>query len=467
MKFAAINNDLQQILKKHDRELNIKVNTGVAGIAVRTRHAPPVLLPYQCQWLADDSTIKVWEKSRRIGASWAEACDSVLNAAEINGKNTIYISYNYDMTEDFICNCAFWVKSFNIAASDVEEVLADEGSILTYQIRFTSGKTIKALSGKPNNIRGKQARVVIDEAAFCDDLDELMKASIALLIWGGQIRLLSTHNGVDNPFNQVIQRIKKGELDYSLHTTTLDDALADGLYKRICLVQTKEWTVEGEAAWYSRLRQDYGIGAEEELDCEPFSAKSGKLFKPEWVEIVDEVPSGGITVRFYDLAATAADVREDAFYTAGVKMKKVSGIYYIFEPVAEQVSPGDADELIVDTAKEDTPNVRVRWELEGGSAGKRDEYHLRSLLKGFDASGVKPLGDKVMRFKPFASEAKRGNVKLLRGDWNDRYLNALYKFDGTKKPYVNDLADASSGAYNELAKPPQRVDSVSRSYATW
>ena len=43
--------------------------------------ADGVLLPYQRRWIADTSRVKVWEKSRRIGATWAEAADAVLTAA--------------------------------------------------------------------------------------------------------------------------------------------------------------------------------------------------------------------------------------------------------------------------------------------------------------------------------------------------------------------------------------------------
>lgn len=427
------------------------------------------MLPYQQKWLQDKSSIKTWVKSRRIGASWTEACASVLEAAKVNGRSTIYTSYNLDMTRGFIKDCEFWARSLNIISSSVSESLIqdEDKDILVYEIRFASGCTIKALSGRPNNIRSKQARVIIDEAAFCENLPELLKAAIALLMWGGQVSIISTHSGVDNPFNELIKGIKAEQLDYSLHTTTLDDALADGLYKRICLVQGKIWSIEGEFAWRSQLYRDYGIAAEEELDCKPFSAQAGKVFNRSWFEVVDNVPKGGVTVRFFDLAATAAELKSDAYYTAGVKMRKVDGIYYILDCVAEQLSPANADKLIVSTAHQDSKNVRLRWELEGGSAGKRDEQHLRSLLTGFDAHAVKPQGDKVMRAKPFASVAMQGNVKLLRADWNDRYLSAVHAFDGTRKPLVNDITDASSGAYAELAKRAElgRVGAVS--FTNW
>lgn len=412
-----------------------------------------VLLPYQQKWIADSSPIKIWEKSRRIGASYCEALNSVLQAAPLAGRNTIYLSYNRDMTRGFINDCAFWARSLNIASGHVKETLIEDEDkdILAFEIRFASGKTVKALSGKPNNIRGKQARVVIDEAAFCDNLPELLKAAVALLMWGGQVSILSTHDGEDNPFNELVQKVRTGEFKYSLHRTTLDDALADGLYKRICLVGGKQWTWEAEVEWRTQLYRDYGIAAAEELDCQPFSAQAGKVFNRSWFEIVDSVPFGGTEFRAWDMASTAADVNKDAFYTAGVKGKKVGDIIYILDAVAEQVSPADGDELIKKTALSDGSKCKIRWEREGGSAGVRDEAHLKKLLLGYDAQGVKPQGDKLTRAKPYASEALNGRVKLLRGAWNEVYVKSLHQFDGTRKILVNDLTDASSLLYSQMA----------------
>jgi phage FluMu gp28-like protein len=70
------------------------------------------------------------------------------------------------------------------------------------------------------SLRSKQGRVIIDEAAFVDDLDELKKAAMALLMWGGCVRILSTHNGDDNPFNELVKEIRDGKWEYSLHRTT-------------------------------------------------------------------------------------------------------------------------------------------------------------------------------------------------------------------------------------------------------
>ena len=146
--------------------------------------APPVLLPYQQRWVADTSPLKVIEKSRRTGITWAEASDNVLTAASsapAGGMNVYYIAYNQDMTVEYIQACAMWARAFNYAASEIEEGFWEEDDddkhIRTYTIKFPdSGFRIVALSSRPSNLRGRQGIIVIDEAAFHEQLDELLKA---------------------------------------------------------------------------------------------------------------------------------------------------------------------------------------------------------------------------------------------------------------------------------------------------
>lgn len=355
------------------------------------------------------------------------------------------------MARQYIEDVAYWAKAYNLACSGIECAIEDEDKdILSYTIRFASGHVVTALSSRPANLRSKKGRIRIDEAAFHNDLEELIKAALAINMWGGKVAIWSTHNGKDNYFNQLIEKCKSKELNYSYHRYDLKAAIADGLYRRICLMSGQKWSIKGEIEWEEQLRKDYGINAREELDCIPFEAKGvGTVFKREWFEVVDYAPRGGQILRFWDLAAT---VKDTAYFTAGVKLQFVDDVYYVLDAIAEQVSPAEADNLIATTAVRDGNNCSVYWELEGGSAGIRDAAHLQSLLSGFSAEAVKPQGDKVKRAVPFASEAMRGNVKLVRGDWNDQYLNALYKFNGSRQPLVNDLTDASSGAYSCVEK---------------
>ena len=237
-----------------------------------------VLLKYQQDWIADDSDLKVAEKSRRVGLTWAEASDNVLTAAksrQAGGMNVYYIGYNMDMAIEYIEACAMWARVFNEAASEVEEGEEvfkdgdDEKHIKTYTIRFASGFRIVALSSRPANLRGKQGVVVIDEAAFHGALDELLKAAMALLIWGGKVRVISTHDGDQNPFNELVNEIRSSKRAGTVHRITFDDAIRQGLYRRVCLRQGKAWTQETEGAWRAAVYKFYGDASSEELDVIP------------------------------------------------------------------------------------------------------------------------------------------------------------------------------------------------------
>lgn len=251
------------------------------GQTKRSPNSPYLLLPYQQRWIADTSPVKVCEKSRRIGISWAEAADDALLAAqEEDGDDVYYIGYNEDMARLWIEDVANWVRHYKLAAEAINQVLVkdEDKDILAFQIRFASGHKIMALSSRPSNLRGKQGKIVIDEAAFHPDLPGLLKAAIALLIWGSQIVIISTHDGIDNAFNQLINAILSGKKKYSLHKFTIDDALNDGLYQRICLVQGEDWSPEKQEEWRQELFETYGEDANEELLCIPRSG--GEVYFP-------------------------------------------------------------------------------------------------------------------------------------------------------------------------------------------
>jgi len=252
---------------------------------------PDIFLGYQKQAINLMSTTSVGfvEKSRRVGLTWAIAADAVLNAAasrKAGGMDVFYIGFNLSMTKESIDTCAAWAKHFSYVATEVKEFVFkddDEREIQAFRINFDSGFEIVALTSRPRSLRGRQGYVIIDEAAFHDDLKELMKAALALLMWGGKVLVISTHDGADNPFNQYVQDIRAGRLKYALMRVDFDDALKDGLYKRICLTQGKEWSEEAERLWRQEIIDFYGDGADEELFCQPRSG-GGKFLPGTLVE---------------------------------------------------------------------------------------------------------------------------------------------------------------------------------------
>lgn len=236
-----------------------------------TEMSTGILLPYQNAWVNDDAQVKVYQKSRRIGVSWGTACEAVLTASAQDGMDVWYVGYNREMAQEFIRDSADWAKKLGIVAEHVNETVVEneDADILNYGIKFASGKRITALSSKPSNLRGKQGYVIIDEAAFHDQLDELIKAAMALLMWGGKVAIISTHDGVDNPFNQLVEDIKADRKPYSLHTTTFKQALKQGLYRRICQMRGITWTQRLEFDWIQELYDFYADDSAEELDVIP------------------------------------------------------------------------------------------------------------------------------------------------------------------------------------------------------
>lgn len=258
--------------------------------------ADGILMEHQKEWVEDQSDLKIARKGRRTGFTFAEALDSTIIAAtarSAGGDSTYYIGDTKEKGLEFIATCAGFARHVAKELLAVDEFLFDDvqpdGStkqIAAYRIKFASGNVIVALSSNPANIRGLQGRVVIDEAAFHRNVAAVIDACNALLIWGGVIRIISTHNGALNPFNELIKETEAGQYDYKIHTATFDDAVANGLYERVC--QKRGWTptVKGKAEWYLKIRRSYGSRVEamrEELDAIPREG-DGVLLPLAWIE---------------------------------------------------------------------------------------------------------------------------------------------------------------------------------------
>ncbi|MBL4785102.1 MAG: terminase family protein [Cohaesibacteraceae bacterium] len=249
-----------------------------------------VFLGYQRSLISSTAKnqVTVVEKSRRTGATWALAADAVLTSATSKndgGMDTLYIGYNLDMAREFIDTAADWARQFHAVLCEIEEFIfkgkdADGGDkdILAFRINFASGFEIVALTSNPRSLRGRQGFVIIDEAAFHDAFKELLKAAMALLIWGGKVCVISTHDGEDNAYNVLVNDIRSGRSPYALIRFDFDDAIKDGLYERVCVRRGLVWTPEGEADWREQIIAFYGDGADEELYCVP--SKGSGTFMP-------------------------------------------------------------------------------------------------------------------------------------------------------------------------------------------
>lgn len=261
-----------------------------------------VLMKHQAEWCAIEASLKAASKGRRTGITFAEALDDTVIASSrksAGGDNVYYIPDAKEKGLEFIGYCAHFARVIaeaqSMGISRIEEFLFDDqqedGStqqISAYRIRFSSGFSIVALSSRPASIRGLQGIVVIDEAAFHQNVQAVLDAATALLIWGGKIRVISTHNGRSNPFNQLCQDIEKGRYgdDAKVYTATFDAAVRNGLYERVCLMRGWKPTPEAKEAWYKKIRNAYGprkAAMREELDAIPRDG-GGKSIPGVWID---------------------------------------------------------------------------------------------------------------------------------------------------------------------------------------
>lgn len=209
-------------------------------------------------------------------------------------------------------------------------------------------------------------------------------------------------------------------------------------------------------------------------------AAAGKVFNRAWFGVTMNVPETADEVRFWDFAATErSQGRADPDFTASVKMRHTgerpaagadgsvtvaaSGTFYVVDCTADQVGPADADQLFISVCLSDAlaaaragRRYRVRWEQEPGSAGKKETWRLvQALVAAFaahgltcDAAGIPSQGDKLTRATSMASTAMVGGVVLLAASWNDGWLQHMH---GQPDLAHDDIMDASTGAFNELA----------------
>ncbi|WP_245488048.1 hypothetical protein [Rhizobium ruizarguesonis] len=247
-------------------------------------------MAHQADWIADDSDLKTCEKGRRTGITFAEALDDTLVAAakrSAGGMNVFYIGDTKAKGREFIGYAAHFAKVVAMELLTIEDSIfidqREDGTtkfISSFTLRFASGFRIEALSSRPENIRGLQGLVVIDEAAFHKNVREVLDAVNALLIWGGKVRVISSHNGISSPFNELIKEARAGKIPFSVHTYSFGLAVKNGLYKRVCLIKGEEWTAEKESKWEAQIRASYGTRTakmRQELDAIPAEAEGSAL----------------------------------------------------------------------------------------------------------------------------------------------------------------------------------------------
>jgi predicted phage terminase large subunit-like protein len=192
---------------------------------------------------------------------------------------------------------------------------------------------------------------------------------------------------------------------------------------------------------------------------------AGKIFNRAWFGMVEfkDIPPGGVMCRRWDFAATEKQLnKNDPDFTASCLMLFVKNAYYILDVTNDQLNPSKIDPFFENLTNQDAARamsekrrLMVRWEQEPGSAGKRESWRTTVKFAGIDAKGVPAIHDKLTNWKPFATMAENGyNVFIVKAPWNETFLNHMH---GQPELAHDDIADAASGAYNDLTNKDSRI----------
>ena len=205
-------------------------------------------------------------KSRQLGISTLVSAYSLWLMIFNKDKNVLVIATKQDTAKNMVTKVRFaydnlpvWLK---IGAS------ATENNRLS--LRLANGSQVKAVSAAGDAGRSEAVSLlVIDEAAFIDNIETIYTAAKMTLATGGGCIALSTPNGIGNWFHKTYTTAQKSENNF--------------------IPISLPWTVHPERDQTWRDEQDIDLGkrnAAQECDCD-FLSSGNTVIEPEvlsWYE---------------------------------------------------------------------------------------------------------------------------------------------------------------------------------------
>lgn len=337
--------------------------------------ASPFFLPYQRRWIEDRSRLKIMEKSRQIGLSWATAYACVRrHAASIGASqphaskpvasqltnaqrkksataqsaripllDTWISSRDETQAQLFLNDCRAFAQILNLGVQDFGSTLLpqDERSS-SLSLRFENGSVIHSLSSNADAQAGKRGTRVLDEFALHPDPRRLYAIAYPGITWGGQLEIISTHRGRHNFFNRLIEEIRHhgNPKGFSLHRVTLSDALEQGLLQKLkAKLPGDDYRQEmDEADYYNFIRSGCADAATfaQEYECQPDDDDSAFL-EWEWLEgcEYEQDASWQWDGSINKDADTAANPQRDFFLGIDIGREHDLTVFWLLERVAD------------------------------------------------------------------------------------------------------------------------------------
>ncbi len=204
----------------------------MGGARILPANQSAIFLGFQSKWIKDKARLKLCEKGRQLGFSWAAAYEANEETSVNDARFDHWVSSRDEIQSKlFNEDCKLWAKAMDIAARDLGQVVIDsEAKHSAYVLRFANGRRINSMSSNPDAQAGKRGSRILDEFALHPDPRKLWTIAYPGITWGGSLKVISTHRGSNNFFNQLVREVKEGgnPKGISLHTVTLQNALDQG-----------------------------------------------------------------------------------------------------------------------------------------------------------------------------------------------------------------------------------------------
>ena len=386
-----------------------------------------MLLKYQQQFLNSSAKIKVWRKSRRIGATYAIALDSCLTAGRSDSPFDVWVtSSDIQASKEFIRYAEdFALKLHKGAKSLGEQLLENEKDITAMVIEFATKKRIMALSSSSRSFRSKGGAVILDEFAFHDNQRELWKSATPVTRWGGNIQVLSSVSTESNFFEELCEKSKNNKAFY-FQQTTIIDAMNDGIVDKIL---NKKATLKDKDNFLQEIR-DECLSEQtflQEYMCVPQSNDGEYWLSWDLITGVERIEvaidgssySGGKTIIGHDIAIrgdnsvfVVFELIGDVAYLVDLKILKnkkfaeatqiLRELVKIYNPFRIYVDQTGMGEKVVEDYKYLFGSQRVQGILFNLGSKQTMAVNAKQIFE-----------DKKIRL-PFANEQIRGDLRKIK-----------------------------------------------------
>lgn len=243
-------------------------------------------LPYQLMWINDDSTMRLAEKSVRIGWTFCDQFKNVRKRLRYKNRDYLFATKDQQSAIEYLDGCKKTAELFDYTRSIVShgmddmrvESIGDDGKKFTEEvkfgyIKFDNGSRIIAFSANPYAMAVFGGDVGLDEFAKHQRAEKLWETAQGRITWGYDIGVWSAHDGTGTMFYQFALEARAGKGGWSHYRVTMEDAVEMGLVEKISAVSGKPMTREQfiqDCKNRARLPEIY----EQSYNCNPSGSAS-------------------------------------------------------------------------------------------------------------------------------------------------------------------------------------------------